>query len=134
MTAMEWTTIRYFRPAEFDSKDAPGSGFSMMEYAFVTRLDRLRHEWGKPLVVSSGFRTMAHNASVGGVPDSAHLRGVAADVATRSLKDAIKLAIIAARVGFPRVGVDLKGRLVHVDTDITLPNPVTWFYNEQAFA
>jgi len=134
MTAAEWTTIRYFKPNEFDSKDAPGSGFSMMDYALVSRLDALRAAWGAPLRVTSGYRTLAHNTAVGGVKDSAHLRGLAADLMTVDLKGAIKLAVVAGRIGFTRVGVDLKGKLVHVDVDLSLPNPAVWFYNEQVLA
>lgn len=34
---------------------------------------------GKPIIVSSGFRSMQLNTLVGGQPNSAHLRGYAAD-------------------------------------------------------
>jgi len=38
-------------------------------------------EVGVPLVITSGLRSVAHNASVGGVPMSWHLQGLAFDVA-----------------------------------------------------
>lgn len=134
MTAAEWSTIKHFRPSEFDSKDAPGSGFSMMDFALVSRLDRLRAAWGKPLRVTSGYRTAARNEAVGGVKDSAHLRGLAADLQMSSLGEAVRFAVLARGIGFTRIGVDLKGQLVHVDVDTTLPNPATWLYNEQTAA
>ena len=43
-------------------------------------LEPLRHLWGCPVAVSSGYRSAAVNAAVGGRPDSAHRFGRAADV------------------------------------------------------
>ncbi|MCQ2294461.1 MAG: D-Ala-D-Ala carboxypeptidase family metallohydrolase [Bacteroidales bacterium] len=45
-------------------------------------LDPARERWGKPLVVTSGYRCKKLNALVGGVADSQHLRGCAADIVT----------------------------------------------------
>jgi uncharacterized protein YcbK (DUF882 family) len=134
MTVDQWKTIRYFKPAEFDSKDSQGSGFSGMQIELVSLLDSLRVEWGGPLKVVSGLRTRAHNEAVGGKPNSAHLRGLAADIATAGLPAAIRLAITASRLGFPRIGVDLKGGFVHLDVDPALPSPVVWFYHSEGVA
>lgn len=129
MTREEWSQIKYFQSSEFDDPTAPGSGEAMMDYAFVERLDRLRRVWGSPIVVNSGYRTQAHNLAVGGVKDSAHQRGVAADLKMHGLTDAIRFAIVAALNGFSRIGVDLKGQYVHLDCDMSLPNPAVWFYH-----
>lgn len=43
-------------------------------------LEPLRVAVGKPVIVSSGFRSPAVNALVGGAPSSDHLRGLAADI------------------------------------------------------
>lgn len=129
MSPSEWEKIKYFKASEFDCKSLPGSGGTGMDYRLVDKLDRLRHAWGRPIVVNSGFRTPTHNASVGGKPNSAHLRGLAADCRTDDLRDAIKFAIFAAARGFTRIGVDLKGKYVHLDVDPSLPGPAIWFYN-----
>lgn len=42
-------------------------------------LEAARDVLGVPLTVTSGFRTAAHNAAVGGAADSDHLTGLAAD-------------------------------------------------------
>ena len=47
-----------------------------------TILQPLRRVWGKALTVSSGFRCPALNKAVGGVENSAHLTGYAADITT----------------------------------------------------
>lgn len=45
-------------------------------------LDKLRENVGGPLEVSCMYRCPAHNAAVGGVDNSPHVKGVAADVQT----------------------------------------------------
>ena len=47
-------------------------------------LDPLRALWGAPLRVTSGYRCPALNRAVGGVANSHHLRGMAADLVTMS--------------------------------------------------
>ena len=43
-------------------------------------LDPARERYGKPICVNSGYRCARHNASVGGVANSQHMRGEAADI------------------------------------------------------
>ena len=43
-------------------------------------LDPAREKYGKPVVVNSGFRCPLHNKTVGGVYNSQHVSGQAADV------------------------------------------------------
>lgn len=43
-------------------------------------LDYIRKEWGGPIRVSSGYRCKALNKAVGGVSNSNHLYGTAADL------------------------------------------------------
>lgn len=49
-------------------------------YLIEKVLDPTRKEFGKPLLVSSGFRCKELNALVGGVVNSQHLTGCAADI------------------------------------------------------
>ena len=43
-------------------------------------LDKLRGEWGGPIIVTSGYRCKELNAAVGGARNSQHLKGQAADI------------------------------------------------------
>lgn len=43
-------------------------------------LDQLREDWGSGIVVSSGFRCAKLNKAVGGVNQSLHMAGYAADI------------------------------------------------------
>lgn len=43
-------------------------------------LDRIREDWGSPIIVSSGYRCERLNKVIGGAKNSAHLYGYAADL------------------------------------------------------
>ncbi len=43
-------------------------------------LDPAREKLGMPIIVNSGFRCPLHNKRVGGVPNSQHMKGQAADI------------------------------------------------------
>lgn len=65
--------------------------------ALVTEvLDSARRKYGKPVTVNSGFRCPLHNSAVGGVANSQHTRGEAADV---HCEDNRKLARIIVENG-----------------------------------
>ncbi len=53
-------------------------------YLCAVILQPLRDEYGKPVVISSGYRSVALNNYVGGVSNSWHLRGLAADIKLNS--------------------------------------------------
>lgn len=44
-------------------------------------LNKFRAVWGKPMIVTSGYRSPAHNALVGGAKRSNHMKCLAADFA-----------------------------------------------------
>ena len=43
-------------------------------------LEPARRRLGKPIVINSGYRCSVHNATVGGVVNSQHMKGEAADI------------------------------------------------------
>ena len=47
-------------------------------------LDPLREEWGAPIIVTSGYRSVKLNTAVGGARGSQHTYGQAADIRTVS--------------------------------------------------
>ena len=47
-------------------------------------LDPLREKWGKPIVVTSGYRCPALNKAIGGATNSQHTKGEAVDIRTVS--------------------------------------------------
>ena len=63
---------------EIDGKD--GSQLVFIDDYLYTVLDILRHKLGKPVIITSGYRTPEWNAKCGGAKYSYHMRGMAADI------------------------------------------------------
>lgn len=64
-------------------------------------LDPLRELYGKPIIIGSGFRNEKVNKLVGGVKNSQHKSGCAADLQTGSISENRKLAKLLAESGLP---------------------------------
>ena len=66
-------------------------------------LDPLREAYGKPIVVSSGYRCAKLNRAVGGVARSQHISGQAADIqsVSKSKAEHKKLFELAQRLRLP---------------------------------
>ena len=71
-------------------------------------LDPIRKAFGKPIKVTSGFRSTLLNAAVGGVSNSQHLKGLAADLQVADLKE-LKRAVIESGVPFDQLIEESKG-------------------------
>lgn len=67
-----------FTVQEFACKD--GSDPVFIDTELVALLQGIRTHFGRPVTVNSGFRTAAHNKAAGGVSDSQHCYGRAADI------------------------------------------------------
>lgn len=62
--------MKYFTVDELKDKS---DGTFRLAHGFEEMLDALREEFNEPMVVTSGCRSPAHNAAVGGKPSSFHL-------------------------------------------------------------
>lgn len=62
-------------------------------------LDPLRRAWGRPITVTSGYRSPALNRMVGGVETSQHCKGEAADITALNPEDNRALARLAVELG-----------------------------------
>lgn len=122
---------RDFDHREFACRD--GCGADQVSARLIDRLQAMRDEVHRPMLIRSGCRCRAWNLHEGGKPDSAHLTVpedgelceaadlVAPDSATRF--DLIGAAIIA---GFRRIGIGPD--FVHLDVDVHKPQEVLWLY------
>lgn len=57
-----------------------GRGADKIDPRLIELLEQLRSKAGKPVHVNCGYRCPKHNAEVGGVPNSQHVLGTAADI------------------------------------------------------
>ena len=77
-------------------------------------LEDIRNAVGEPITVNCCYRCPAHNAEVGGVPNSQHVLGTAADIDVTSLSIGVdELADIAVSLGADAIG--RYPNFVHVD-------------------
>ena len=116
--------LKFFSLSEFDCPSLPNSGKNM-DINFLYKLEHARELAAIPFKITSGYRTAGHNEAVGGVPNSSHLIGVAADIAVGSGNERYIILNALIRAGFKRIGV-AKG-FIHADTDDSKSNSV-WTY------
>lgn len=123
MTDTDWAKVKYFKEIEFV---CPCCGQCHMNKELIWKLDLLRELVGNPLIITSGYRCEKFNKVVGGVPNSAHLRGKAADIACSNSELRYKILKYAFYLEFPRIGIGQN--FIHLDVDRSLPHPRVWTY------
>ena len=116
-----WDDIRYFTRDEFrcQCNGKYCNGFPVEpEEKMVRTVDEIRHRLGIPIGIvtsgGSGVRCSKHNAEVGGVYNSEHLYGRAADL--HSSASPAKMKAIAEEVMGNTGGIGLYDWGIHVDT------------------
>jgi len=117
--------LKYFNISEFDSPDMPGSG-SNMDPTLLDLLDQLREHFGKPIRISSGYRSQSHNKKVGGVDGSSHLYGYAVDIICSASRDRHRILQLAMDLGINRIGI--ANSFIHLDNDPKKPENCVWTY------
>lgn len=123
--------MKYFHLNEFECRC--GCGRAEMNPTFLAALDQLRERYGKPLVVTSGYRCSSYNSKVSSTgPTGPHTTGKAADLRV-DRGDAYRLLELALDAGFTGIGVQQKGagRFLHLDMLLSgpgQPRPTVWSY------
>lgn len=127
---MNWSDYPNFSKKEFDCKH---TGENKMRPEFLEKLQELRTVYGKPMIITSGYRSPLHPVEARKSKAGAHTYGVAVDVLAHGV-DAMLLFNLAYAVGFRRIGLKQKGgrpgRFIHLDTgdkDLGFPQAL-WTY------
>lgn len=126
---MNWSNYPNFSAGEFRCKH---TGQLRMDAGFMDRLQALRTDYGKPMVISSGYRDKAHPIEARKSEPGAHSTGHACDVTVRG-GDALRLIGLALKNGFTGIGVKQSGdsRFIHFDDlhhEPNRPRPWVWSY------
>jgi hypothetical protein len=124
----------YFTTTEFRCPCQCGFGSEEkhIDENLIEMLNMMRLLYGKPMVVTSGARCKDYNASVGGLPNSAHLphpltgQCRAVDIVVTNGADRYDLLSLAHRLGLTRIG--LGKTFLHFDVAWDLPDPVIFNY------
>jgi hypothetical protein len=90
-----------FTLAEFQCQGMYCCGHTAaINYEVVKRLQKIRDIIAQKIVVTSGFRCRTHNQEVGGRVNSAHIYGLAVDIATPKSIDSHDFENICLTAGF----------------------------------
>ena len=95
-----------------------GCGYDDISQKLVDKLQELRDLVGEPIIITSGCRCEVYNRYIGGVDNSPHLYGLAADIQVEGVAQ-LTLAVIANRIPYIRIGIYPK----HIHIDIKPANP-----------
>lgn len=103
--------MKYFSFSEFERSETaskrgidntiPASLKGNIEALVDNILDPLREAWGRPIIVTSGYRSPALNKAVGGVATSQHQQGQAADITAGSPVDNARLFQLVQTLKLP---------------------------------
>ena len=120
---------KYFNRGEFECSH---THTCEMDQDFIDKLNKLREEFGKPLIINSGYRSPEHPIEYVKQSPGAHASGKACDISV-SRADALKLLELALKLGFTGYGLNQKGssRYIHLDTlknSKERPRPSIWTY------
>lgn len=109
-----------FSKSEFDSKDGSQMPAEVLHniQKVANQLQALRDFLGKSITINSGYRSPAHNKRIGGVRNSQHVKGTAADIVvsgmnTKEVAKAIETLI--ARGDMLQGGIGVYPTFVHYD-------------------
>ena len=103
--------MKHFRIEEFEASPTaktmgidntmPAEARRAVERLVEAVLDPLREEFAMPIYVNSGYRSAALNAAVGGVANSQHLRGEAADITSGTREGNMRLWRLLRKMRLP---------------------------------
>ena len=105
-----------FRVKEFACMD--GSDPIFIDSDLVNVLQKIRTHFGKPVTITSAYRTPTRNKAVGGTTYSQHLYGRAADIKVSGVTPK-KVAAYAETLLPKKGGIGIYSTFTHIDTRAT---------------
>lgn len=115
LTDGEKSLSKNFKVKEFACRD--GSNDILIDTDLAALLQKIRDKFALPITVNSAYRTPSYNKKVGGVANSRHVAGCAADIAVKGVSPE-KIAQFAESVMPNYGGIGLYSTFVHLDTRV----------------
>lgn len=116
---INWNSVKYFKKSEFKCQCGGKycNGYpAEMSLKLINILEELRVYFGKPITITSGLRCKKHNAAVGGVSNSMHQYGKAADIYIPGVDKAkIKAKAYELGAAYSYYGTAGMGEAVHIN-------------------
>ena len=109
-----------FHLDEFRSKDGaefPEDVLVNVKF-FATVMQVIRDYLGKPITITSGYRSPQHNAKIKGAKNSTHLKGIAADFKVKGMSPAVVVYEIEEMIDkglIPQGGLKAYSSWIHYD-------------------
>lgn len=125
---MSTVTSRYYNREDLECHC--GCGELHVDQLLLDKLDMLCDIFGYKLELSCAYRCPEHNAEVGGVPNSQHALGEAADVICPDNVSVNELASAAEQVGFDGIGLYYNSEFVHCDVRDEGDSPATYLWSD----
>jgi hypothetical protein len=119
-------SLRYFNQSDFD-KCNPPCKLEDMDKVFMVMLDSARNHSGIlaqskgdkcVYVLTSAYRTVAHEIKKGRSGTSSHTKRVAVDIACPDSRTFYYVIQGLLKAGFTRIGINFDSKFVHVDQDL----------------
>lgn len=101
-----------FRVREFACKD--GSDYILICRETAQILQSVRDYFGKPVSITSAYRTPRHNKKVGGATNSQHVKGTACDIQVKDVPSWAVAAYLEAK--YPTHGIGYYNTFTHIDS------------------
>ncbi len=125
----EWESgdsIQFTTNFNSDEFECPDSKEHKISKDLIDKLQQLREKYGKSITITSGYRSKEYNDKVGGVKNSQHVLGKAADITAKDLDTLYSLCLeLFSAIGDGRE----KGKFIHVDVRTKgMKGPITFGY------
>jgi uncharacterized protein YcbK (DUF882 family) len=91
-------------------------------------LEELQDDCPVKFIITSGARCKAHNKAVGGVESSAHVSGLAVDIAINNSWERYHILRSLCQEWTDVVRIGVARDFIHMDIDKNKPQEVVWLY------
>tara|TARA_Y100001968_G_scaffold50241_2_gene40838 strand:- start:468 stop:812 length:345 start_codon:yes stop_codon:yes gene_type:complete len=114
--------MKYFKENEFNN-------FEMMDSKLLDMLDKVREIYGKPIRITSSYRSPEHPIEAAKKQPGEHAYGAAVDIESIGGASTYNIVKAAIEVGFKRIGISRKKGFIHLGIGYPgAPSKSIWTY------